>query len=186
MSSKQFWTIQEDNGLGWVLLRQAYHTEDEAIRRSVELSKVLPNAIYKIRPVVVTFSDTPMIDAIEVKLDGGGGLAMFSNSPETQDAAKALALRVLNEHPLDMLIDEWHQLDDFHDVISDSEENNGTFVVWVYPVIDGETFTQSERAYEVKLDLPPRKGCKVCEWTVATTDSDYCHVCIVPEEDYRV
>ena len=48
----ELWTIQEDNGMGWVLLRDAFLTEWEAKDYANYLKeKVLPNANYKIRPI---------------------------------------------------------------------------------------------------------------------------------------
>jgi len=48
----EIWTIQEDNGCGWVLLREAYQTEQEALDRADWLkANLLPDAVYKIRPV---------------------------------------------------------------------------------------------------------------------------------------
>jgi len=48
----ELWTIQENNGIGWILLRDAFLSEKEANEEAKRLkSEVLPGATYKVRPV---------------------------------------------------------------------------------------------------------------------------------------
>lgn len=118
---------------------------------------------------------------------------MFDTSETKKAAIKQFAEQLIGDtsHALEMLIDEWHQIDDFHDVhISSSDEHDGCFEVWVYPVYkdgngDFQTDTLSDDAYEVKLDLPPRVGCEVCKFCVVDDEpppTRFCFVCRVTEE----
>jgi len=87
-----------------------------------------------------------------------------------------------------MVIDEWIQIDDWHDVhISEKDDEPGLYEVWVYPVMTEYGITATDTSddteyYEVKLDLPKRIGCAVCEFCVADKDSRFCFVCRVSEE----
>ncbi len=48
----ELWTIQENNGLGWILLRDAFLSEQEANEEVKRLkTRVLSGATYKVRPV---------------------------------------------------------------------------------------------------------------------------------------
>lgn len=117
---------------------------------------------------------------------------MFDNSETKKAAIKVFAEKLLSDpsHVLELLVDEWHSIDEYHDVhIQEDEEHIGKFVCWVYPIVHDEvnggvkTDCSDESVYyEVKLDLPVRIGCRVCKWTVKEADSPFCFSCRITEE----
>jgi hypothetical protein len=117
---------------------------------------------------------------------------MFDNSEAKRAEVKRFAEALLtdDEHKLELCVDEWHAIDEFHDIhISDSDEPEklGLFEVWVYPIVIEEGVTKTDCCdetvyYQVPIDLPRREGCASCEWTVRDQDSQFCFNCRVSEE----
>lgn len=61
---------------------------------------------------------------------------MFQNTPAKHREIREFAKKILENTPATEIVDEWHQIDDFHDVhISERDEAQGEHEVWVYPVI---------------------------------------------------
>lgn len=61
---------------------------------------------------------------------------MFQNTEAKHEEIRNFAKQILANIPSTEVVDEWHQIDDFHDVhISEKDETEGEHEVWVYPVV---------------------------------------------------
>lgn len=81
-------------------------------------------------------------------------LGGFQNTLEKHQEIRGFAKTIIENNP-ENWIDEWHQIDGFHDVhISDSDQTGGKIEVWVYPVVinkNGFNETETTESYEVIL-----------------------------------
>lgn len=61
---------------------------------------------------------------------------MFQNTEAKHQEIRTFAKQILENIPSNEVVDEWHQIDDFHDVhISEKDEEEGEYEIWVYPVV---------------------------------------------------